>query len=138
MPKLKDNGPYPSPENKRVLIEAELDKMRRKGIIENSIEESRQIVSPIFSRPKKEGGLRVILDLTELEKHIVYRHFKMEILETALNLITPNCFMSSVDWKDAYYTIPVACSDRKFLKFRWNDTLFQYTALPNGLCPLCP
>ena len=55
MPKLKDHGPYPFPENKRVLIEAELDKMRTKGIIETSIEESGQIVSPIFSRPKKEG-----------------------------------------------------------------------------------
>ena len=34
--------------------------------------------------------------------------------------------------KDAYYSIAVAESDRKFLRFTWGESMYQYTCLPNG------
>ncbi|XP_077991021.1 uncharacterized protein LOC144445357 [Glandiceps talaboti] len=54
----------------------------------------------------------------------------MDTLETALRLITPGCYMASVDLKDAYYTVPIAKEHQKYL---WKGQLFQYTCLPNGL-----
>src|SRR5206468_3477810 len=33
----------------------------------------------------------------------------------------------------AYHMIPVHCNDRKYLKFRWNTILYQYTCVPFGL-----
>lgn len=44
-----------------------------------------------------------------------------------------NCYMASIDLKDAYYTVPVALEHRKYLRFFWRNRLFQYTCLPNGL-----
>ena len=41
--------------------------------------------------------------------------------------------MGSIDLKDAYYSIPVAPPDRKFLRFHWQGKLYQFTALPMGL-----
>ena len=41
--------------------------------------------------------------------------------------------MASVDLKDAYYSIPVAQYDRKYLMFEWQGSYFQFTCLPNGL-----
>ena len=41
--------------------------------------------------------------------------------------------MACIDLKDAYYSIPIRKIDRKYLKFQWNGTLYQYTCLPNGL-----
>ena len=41
--------------------------------------------------------------------------------------------MASVDLKDAYYSVPIALEDRKFLKFEWKGDYYQYTCLPNGL-----
>ena len=41
--------------------------------------------------------------------------------------------MAAVDLKDACYTVPLAEEHQKYLKFMWNNTLFQYTCLPNGL-----
>ena len=40
--------------------------------------------------------------------------------------------MASLDIKDAYYTVNVCPSNRKYLKFEWREKLFQYTALPMG------
>ena len=41
--------------------------------------------------------------------------------------------MASIDLKHAYYTIPIAQEQQKFLKFVWNDQLYEFTALPMGL-----
>jgi len=57
----------------------------------------------------------------------------MENLKNAITLMTPNCFMATIDLKDAYYSVPVNVNDRKYLRFIWKNQLFQYTCLPNGL-----
>jgi hypothetical protein len=75
----------------------------------------------------------MILNLKELNKFIVYKHFKMESLNSVLDLMTPGCFMASADIKDAYYTVPVAQEHQKYLRFMWRDKLYQYVCLPNGL-----
>ena len=63
----------------------------------------------------------------------VYHHFKMDTLETAISMMKPDCYMASVDLKDAYYTVPIDLSHQKYLKFCFEGEYFQYTCLPNGL-----
>lgn len=41
--------------------------------------------------------------------------------------------MASIDMKDAYYSIPIKTEDRKFLRFKWDADLYEFTCLPNGL-----
>jgi hypothetical protein len=41
--------------------------------------------------------------------------------------------MASIDLKHAYYTIPIAEEQRKFLKFVWNEQLCEFCVLPMGL-----
>ena len=132
-PHYRDCKPYRFEAQQSALIDEKLCQMLRKGVIEVVTWEPQQVISPIFTRTKKDGTLRVISDLSDLNEKIVYRHFKMDTIETAVNLITENCFMASIDWKDAYYTVPIAASDRKYLKFRWRNNIYQFTALPNGL-----
>ena len=57
----------------------------------------------------------------------------------ALELITPGCFFGSVDLQKAYYAVPVNTDFRRYLRFRWRDTLYEYCAMPNGLAcaPKC-
>ena len=73
------------------------------------------------------------MDLTQLNKFIEYQHFKMHALGTALDLMEKDSVMASLDLKDAYYTVSVHKSDRKYLKFYWKGMLYQFVALPNGL-----
>ena len=44
-----------------------------------------------------------------------------------------DCFMASVDIKDAYYSIAIREVDQKYLQFHWKGTVYQFTCLPNGL-----
>ena len=63
----------------------------------------------------------------------------MDTLWSAVRLMTPNCFMASIDLKDAYYVVPIADEHRKYLRFCWQGSLYQYTCMPNGLssAPKC-
>ena len=114
-------------------IQTEITKLIDKKVISECHPEPDQFVSPIFVRPKKDGTHRMILNLKNLNQNITYKHFKMETLQTALKLVTPNCYMASVDLKDAYYSVPVREEHRKYLRFQWEDKLWQFNCMPNGL-----
>ena len=57
----------------------------------------------------------------------------MENLESAITLMSPNCYMASIDLKDAYYSLSIETNHRKYLRFIWKNQLFQFACLPNGL-----
>ena len=103
------------------------------GIIEAASHEAGEFISSIFSRPKKDGSVRVILNLTKLNNFVEYHKFKMDTFSTVVKMIQPNCYMATIDLKLAYYLIPVVNNDKKYLRFMWNNQLMQYTVLPNGL-----
>ncbi|CAB4028257.1 Hypothetical predicted protein, partial [Paramuricea clavata] len=115
------------------IIDVEIAKLLNKEIIKPSQNESIQFISPIFTTPKKDGSHRVIFNLKSLNKSVTYYHFKMDTLETAIRLMTPCCFMTSIDLKDAYYSVPIAAEHQKYLKFLWRDQLYAFTCLPMGL-----
>ena len=71
----------------------------------------------IFTRPKNDGCHRLILNLKRFNEYIVYHHFKMDSLQSAVQLMKPNCWMAVLDLKDAYYSVPIATEDRKYLRF---------------------
>ena len=57
----------------------------------------------------------------------------MEHLSSALSLVEENCFMASIDLKDAYYSVNVNNSSRKYLRFYWRSRFYQFTCLAQGL-----
>lgn len=104
-------------------IDAEIQKLLDKGVIVETENENEQFISPIFLRPKKDGKYRLIRNLKYLNQFIQYHHFKMDSLFSVLRMITPGCYMASIDLKDAYYCIPVSKNYQKYLKFYWNSKL---------------
>ena len=120
-------------EVEQTIIDDEIEKFLQKGIIRLSSFDDGQVISPIFTRPKKDGSHRVIFNLNRLNESVSYHHYKINTLETAIKLIRPSCFMTSIDLKDAYYSIPAALEHQKYLKFIWRDQLYAFTSLPMGL-----
>ena len=57
----------------------------------------------------------------------------MESLNTAMHLISKNCYFASVDLSDAYYSVPIASEHRKYLRSTWKQQMYEFTCLPNGL-----
>ena len=115
------------------IISGEMNKLLSKGVLEVTKHSDNEIVSDIFFRDKKDGSHRMILNLKKLNLYATKAHFKMDTLHTITKLIEKDCFMASIDLKDAYYSVPITRTDRKYLRFLWQGTLFQFTCLPNGL-----
>ena len=119
------------------LVDKEISSLKEKEVIVPCYHELGEFISPIFSVPKKDGSVRLIHNLKKLNSFVENSHFKMESIHTVLNLVTPNCWMASLDCKDAYYSVKIHPDFQKFFKFSYKGTLYKYTALPNGLCT-CP
>ena len=58
----------------------------------------------------------------------------MESLKQALHIVRRESYLASIDIKDAFYSIPIHESHRKYLKFIWKGNMFQFCAMPNGYC----
>lgn len=89
--------------------------------------------SRIFLVPKKSGKLRLVIDLSHLNKFIHLDSFKMETTASIKNAIQPHDWTASIDLTDAYLHIPIHPASRKYLRFAVGDQLFQFRALPFGL-----
>lgn len=127
VPKLSYN-----PEEQEV-ISLEIKKLLKKGVIKQCEREEGDFVSTVFTRKKKDGiNMRTILNLKSLNEHVVYHHFKMESLSDVFKIIQPNCWMASVDQKDAFYTIPIHKEYQKFFKFIWQGKFFVFLGMPQG------
>ena len=50
----------------------------------------------------------------------------METIHSIINLVTPCCWMASLDRKDAYYKVEIHPKYQKFLKFKFEGQLYQY------------
>ncbi|CAB4027812.1 Hypothetical predicted protein [Paramuricea clavata] len=86
-------------ETEQTVIDGEIEKFLQKGIIRHSVPESGEVLSPMFITPKKDGTSRVIFNLKALNQFVSYHHFKMDTLDTAIRLMRPGCFVTSIDLK---------------------------------------
>ncbi|MGL4479881.1 MAG: reverse transcriptase domain-containing protein [Aeromonas veronii] len=89
--------------------------------------------SRYFLVPKKDGGLRPILDLRLLNLSLTKRKFRMLTLSQILTQICPKDWFCSLDLKDAYFHIQIAPKHGRFLRFAFEGVAYQYTVLPFGL-----
>ena len=115
------------------VIKSEVQKLLSKQLISHCDYIPGEVVSPVFTRQTKHGSHCMILNLKPVNEQETYHHFKMSTLTTALRLIRKNCYMSSLDLKDAYYSVPIHKDHRKLLRFKWEGQTFEFQALPNGL-----
>ena len=113
--------------------EAQIASAEAKGVITKATHDVDEFISTIFTRPKRDGSHRLILNLRKLKDHIVYHHFKMESLQSAVQLMKPLCWMAVLDLKDAYYSVPIRTEYRKYLRFEHDGQLYEFVCLRNGL-----
>lgn len=107
--------------------------MLDKGAIVPTDHHPQEFISTIFLVEKKTGGHRPVINLKYLNLFMDRIKFKMEGLLSVLNLIQPGDFLTSIDLKDAYFSVPVRQQDRKYLRFIWQGQRYQFTCLPFGL-----
>ena len=71
-----------------LIVKKEVALLKEKNIVAKAnVTENNTFVSGVFTRSKKDGSKRMILNLKRLNKFVDYKHFKMESLQNVLELI---------------------------------------------------
>lgn len=117
----------------RELITGDITKLLQKQAVMGVEKVKGQFVSQLFLVPKKDGSQRLIVNLKPLNHFIGKQHFKMEGAHMLKDLLRKGDWMVSIDLKDAYQLVPIAENHRKFLRFVWEDQLYEFQCLPFGL-----
>ena len=79
------------------------------------------------------GQYRPVINLKALNRFVESTPFKMESLQIVKSLLQPGDYMMKLDLKDAYYAIPVYHKHRHYLRFIFQDKLYEFHCLPFGL-----
>ncbi len=109
------------------------------GLTPEAVKELRRakVEQGLFSRyflvPKRDGGLRPILDLRRLNLSLYKGKFKMLTMRTIMSQVQEGDWFVTIDLKDAYFHIQVVQRHRRFLRFAFGGKAYQYKVLPFGL-----
>ena len=91
--------------------------------------------SRLFTRAKKNGKLRPVIDLSDLNRLLKIPTFKMETVSVISRAISGILWATSVDIEDAYFHVPMNWEFHKFLAFRLKGKTYVFQFLPFGLSP---
>ena len=128
--------PTPSDPLKRRALEGEISSLLLKRAIRVVPDQGTRtgFMSTFFLVPKKEADAwRPILNLKPLNRFIRPKRFRMETLRAILESIETPAWGASLDLRDAYLHVPIRAEHRKFLRFLYNGTLYEFGVLPFGL-----
>ena len=122
---------YGNPHRNLNLLEA-LHQLMDKNAIELVHKQvSLGFFNRLFLVPKPKW--RPILDLSNLNLFLKTEKFKMETPETIRTSLQKGEWVTSIDFKDAYFHIPIQELSRKYLRFHFQGQTYQFKALPFGL-----
>ena len=118
------------------LIDSAVENLLTKGAIAE-IPPPPLIREGFFSRsflvPKKGGTFRPVIHLSFLTKFVENSHFQMESIHCLKSLLQKGDYMTTLDLKDAYLSVPVQKDSQKFLQFLWRDKYYTFRGLCFGL-----
>ena len=124
---------YADPHRNSYLLEA-LQQLLDKNAIELvQNPASLGFFNRLFLVPKPNNKWRPILDLSKLNLFLKTEKFKMETPETIRTSLQQGEWVTSIDFKDAYFHIPVQEQSKKYLRFHVQGQTYQFKALPFGL-----
>ena len=87
----------------------------------------------LFLVPKPNDRWSPILDLSNLNTFLNTEWFKMETPETIRTSLQSGEWVTSIDFKDAYFHILIHSQSRKYIRFHLQGRSYQFRALPFGL-----
>ena len=124
---------YVNPQRQSLLLEA-LAQLTNKNAVEPVTNQtSLGFYNRLFLVAKPNNRWRPILDLSTLNIFLNTESFKMETPETIRSSLQVGEWVTSIDFKDAYFHIPIHSQSRKYMRFHIQGQSYQFKALPFGL-----
>nr|CAH7737444.1 unnamed protein product [Callosobruchus chinensis] len=113
-------------------IDSSIENLPHEGILSLVSPCKGQFISNVFIVPRSDGSSRLVLNLKSFNEFVKTSHFKLGTHKTVSQVITPNCYMSNIDFKDAYYLVPIYNAHKKYLRFCFNGSTYEYNCFPFG------
>ena len=107
--------------------------MLQKNAITEVPPDSPGFYSNVFLVRKASGGWRPVIDLKNLNAHIHAPHFRMFTTGSVLSSVEKGDYAFKIDLQDAYFLVPIHPSSRKYLRFAFENRVYQFRVLPFGL-----
>ena len=124
---------YHNPTKQSFLIEALYQLINKNAVEPVDNPNSLGFYNRLFLVPKPNNRWRPILDLSTLNTFLNTGSFKMETPETIRTSLQVGEWVTSIDFKDAYFHIPIHSQSRKYMRFHLQGCSCQFEALPFGL-----
>ena len=124
---------YAHPGKSKALCQAVTDLINKLVVEKVVIRSSLAFYNRLFLVPKSNQRWSPILDLSHLNLFLKPGTFKMETPETIRLSLQKGEWVTSLDFSDAYFHIPISQRSRKYLRFFLGSKAYQFTALPFGL-----
>ena len=124
---------YVHPPRQGFLVEALHSLLTKNAVEKVTQKNSLGFFNRLFLVPKPNNRWRPILDLSALNKFLRVGTFKMETPESIRTSLHRGEWVTSIDFRDAYFHIPIHPQSRKYLRFHVQGHSYQFRALPFGL-----
>ena len=122
---------YHNPSRQVHLLEALYQLVNKNAVEPVANQNSLGFYNRLFLVPNNRW--RPILDLSNLNTFLNTESFKMETPETKRTSQQSGEWVTSIDFKDAYFHIPIHSQSRKYMRFHLQGRSYQFKALPFGL-----
>lgn len=134
---LNDETPFKEPVRrvpifKREILDAEIEKLKNQGLIEES---SSPWSSPLVLVQKKDKTWRLCVDYRRLNAQTIKDAYPIPRIADDLDALSGSKWFTSLDLNMAYHQIPMRESDKEKTAFGTpRGGLYQYKVMPFGLC----
>ena len=135
---IKDNvQPVMQPQRRipyhlRKAVSKELEKLQEEDIIERVKDQPSPWISPIVCTPKKDGSIRLCVDMREANQAIERKRHVMPTLSDFKADVNGSRFFSKIDLRQAYHQLELAPESRFITTFTTHEGLFQFKRLNYG------
>lgn len=115
----------------RKQVSEELAQLEKQGIIEK-VDGATPWVSPLVAIPKKNGSVRLCIDMREPNQAIRRERHPTPTIEDLTHILNGATVFSKLDLKAGYHQIPLAPESRYVTTFVTHEGLRRYTRLNFG------
>jgi hypothetical protein len=116
--------------NERVQLREIVQGQLLKRIIEPSTSPH---ASAVILVPKKGGGVRFCIDYRALNSKVKADSWTLPNVEESMSSLHGNTWFTSLDMKEAFWSVPLDEESKAYTAFQTPDGLMQYRRMPMGL-----
>ena len=122
---------YANPQRQSHLLKALYQLTNKNAVKPEANQNSLGFYNQLFLVPNNQW--RPILDQSTLNTFLNTESFKMETPETIRTSLQLGEWVTFIDFKDAYFHIPIHSQSRKYMHFHIQGRSYQFKSLPFGL-----